>query len=1107
MSRQEPCQQARHALAEIVTILRVHLDLRLYFTSDIFAITMDELAAHRRDVRDSHFGPNTFINQGDTHVHQGTQQDADHKFERLLATLRAIDPYYDKERIEDSKGGLLVDSYRWVLDNEDFCRWRNGATSRLLWIKGDPGKGKTMLLCGIIKELEKAADSSPITYFFCQAADSESNNAPAVVKGLIYRLLKQLLKRNGALKRQFCDKYSMEIQSLQNSSSWYILCNMLSWLLGVPNVQDAYIVIDALDECSSDLQDLLRLIAQLPSSKVRVLVSSRSWPSIEHGLSQVTQKTALCLELHAEAISSAVQTYINFKVACLTASKGLDEITKDFVIKYLKSNSSNTFLWVALVCQKLEDPDLHAWHVMATVKEFPPDLDRLYARMAEQVFAGRDAELCRQVLATMLLAYRPMSLTELFSYLPSREQFPANIEWRQLLVQLCGSFLILRENTVYFVHQSAKDFLLGKMSTKIVSVGFRNEHYALALRLLEIMWATLRRNIYSLSSAGSSVGKPPDPLASARYACVYWVDHLMDMVQDGHIPHDLYDDGLVYRFLTKHLLHWLEALSLLRSIPSGIQALSKLLSALKSQNEDNTGTNHTSLASRSGGRRLQMLIHDAWRFIRYHKEGVEQAPLQVYCSGLVFSPNQSEVRQLFSKEEPKWITLKPRVENKWSECLQTLEGHGGSVNSVALSADGKLVASGSGDKTIKIWDTATGACEQTLEGHGDWVTSVVFSLDGKLVASGSDDDTIKIWDTATGACEQTLKGHGDWVTSVVFAADGKLVASGSHDRTIKIWDTATGACEQTLKGHGHWVTSVVFSADGKLVASGSDDETIKIWDTATGACEQTLKGHDDSVTSVVFSADGKLVASSSYDSTIKLWDTATGACEQTLKDHGGSIRSVVFSLDGKLVASGSDDDTIKIWDTATGACEQTLKGHGHWVTSVVFSADGKLVASGSDDETIKIWDTATGACEQTLKGHGDSVRSVVFSADGKLVASSSYDETIKIWDITTGVCIETIETPRPVSSISFSSSGNQLNTNWGTFDLRSLGENENDNMEVQSSSFFVDKEWIWRDGERLLWLPPDYRPWTLAVKDETLAIGCRSGRVLLIKFLGHGNDA
>ncbi|KAI7760479.1 hypothetical protein LZL87_014299 [Fusarium oxysporum] len=198
-------------------------------------------------------------------------------------------------------------------------------------------------------------------------------------------------------------------------------------------------------------------------------------------------------------------------------------------------------------------------------------------------------------------------------------------------------------------------------------------------------------------------------------------------------------------------------------------------------------------------RQLTELLRDARRFILSHKRAIEIALLQVYASALVFSLTCSLIRELFQNEEPNWITLKPRVESNWNACLQTLEGHCDSVNSVAFSADGQRLASGSVDKTVKIWDAATGAYIQTLEGHAASVNSVTFSADSQRLASGSADKTIKVWDAAMGACLQTLKGHSSSVNLVAFSADGQRLASGSIDKTIMVWDTTIGTCVQTLE--------------------------------------------------------------------------------------------------------------------------------------------------------------------------------------------------------------------------------------------------------------------------------------------------------------------
>jgi WD40 repeat protein len=288
--------------------------------------------------------------------------------------------------------------------------------------------------------------------------------------------------------------------------------------------------------------------------------------------------------------------------------------------------------------------------------------------------------------------------------------------------------------------------------------------------------------------------------------------------------------------------------------------------------------------------------------------------------------------------------------------------------------------------------------ETVLIGHNGSVESVAFSPDGKILASGSRDDTIKLWDVATGREIRTLQGHTGDVNSVAFSPDGKVLASGSWDKTIKLWDVATGTLLRTLKGHTDYVRSVAFSPDGKVLASGSFDNTIKLWDVATGREIRTLSGHTLDVASVAFSPDGRILASGSVDTTIKLWDVATGALLRTLRGHTGIVHSVAFSPDGKVLASGSWEE-VKLWHMATGSVLRTLSGYTGWVRSVAFSPNGKVLASGSEDKTIKLWDVATGTLLGTLKGHTGWVESVAFSPDGKILASGSWDGTILLWDV------------------------------------------------------------------------------------------------------------
>jgi hypothetical protein len=249
------------------------------------------------------------------------------------------------------------------------------------------------------------------------------------------------------------------------------------------------------------------------------------------------------------------------------------------VLDYLFSNANNTFLWVALVYQNLKK--VPRWNTIAKLNMFPPGLDSLYKRMVEQICNLDNANLYKRILGLIATVYRPITLKELTSLVEILEDMIDNLASLREIIGLCGSFLTIRQDTVYFVHQSVKDYLFREAFDIVFPSGRGEAHHVIFSRSLQIMSRVLRKDIYGLRALGypiEQVKRPnPDPLAASRYSCIYWVNHLYDWNSNSCANRaDLQDRGSVDEFMRKKYLYWLEALSLCRRMSDGIVSMAKL---------------------------------------------------------------------------------------------------------------------------------------------------------------------------------------------------------------------------------------------------------------------------------------------------------------------------------------------------------------------------------------------------------------------------------------------------------------------------------------------------------------------------------------------------
>ena len=340
---------------------------------------------------------------------------------------------------------------------------------------------------------------------------------------------------------------------------------------------------------------------------------------------------------------------------------------------------------------------------------------------------------------------------------------------------------------------------------------------------------------------------------------------------------------------------------------------------------------------------------------------------------------------------------------------RNLIGHTGRVRGCAVTPDGQRVISASEDKTLVVWDLASGHLEATLRGHGGGVIACAVTRDGRRVVSVSEDKTLIMWDLASGQPVATLPGHASGVIAYTITPDGRYAVSSLQDRRLEVWDLASRSVVATLEGHAGSVTACAVTSDGQRMVSGADDGTLRLWDLGAGRAScRSLLGHTGRVTACAVTPDDLQVVSASEDGTVTVRYLDPGGAVTTLRGHGAWVTACAVTPDGGRVVSASLDRTLKIWDLVGWRPVATLHGHTRGVRACTVTPDGRRAVSASEDGTLKVWNLDAGEPVAAPEGHAGAVTACAVTPDGRRAVSAADDRTLKVWDLISGQPVKTL---------------------------------------------------------------------------------------------------
>ncbi|KAI9059847.1 WD40 repeat-like protein [Trametes sanguinea] len=1014
---------------------------------------MEEDIRENRQHSDQRFdGIHTHVDEGINRVLDATTS----AIPGLQPTLSAL--YNDSEsgRSECEPGTrteALATIYAWILGpgHPDLSQYPEPVLDvrherLIMWLYALAGAGKSTISmttaqwCSVRRILAAT--------FFC-ARDGDRSNVLAIMPTIAYQLARLCAIFRAALRKAIAENPNVHQMSVASQLEKLIIDPLCAAIEGGSHAFDnAVIIIDALDECT-DNEAVSVVVKSLALhhdrlGPLRILVTSRPDPHIKAGfvipaLAANTQEFPL----------SQIPDEFTARDISLFLRRRLKEIAE---VNYLGSGwpSENAFQGLVRLAELL-------FIFAATAVRFIGDVEAMdpAGRLRELLQAGAEAAaMCNsrkspfwildvlylQVLASVRKVLGEAALGHLRGIvgalvLAQERLGPAALEAllelnpgtvRRFLSRL-SAILILPApgddfSPIRLIHLSFTNFIIDP--SRCIESAFlitpAVHHTVLAKNCLRIL-LTLRHNICEVEPEyqhllNREIPDLQEKIArhlppERQYAVKYWSHHLLHAEVDQQLLNAL------QAFCNKHLLDWIEALSLLGCVHVAIEVLpsaQQLLKKLHPPPKD-----------------VLALLYDCERIVRTFYEGMSASFFEVLRATTTFAPGNSPLRRRHAANLPGIVQLRRGRDTGWSATLTPIDTGCWGILRIDFSPDGNLLACSTFDNSIQLRNVQTGAKVHVMEGHEGWVRGLSFSPDGKTILAGDDTGSVKLWDVAMGACLGTWKRHSIWIRSVAWSPDGTLAASGSSreeygsdsGETIRLWTIASPespeAREATqLSSYRATICSVVFAADGTLL-SGSVDHTCKVWDTHTETLIRTLD-HNSAVLAMAVSPNNQLVACGLDDGQTVIWDKANGVKLHTLPGPM-QVRSLKFYANATLAAAYGES-SLMLWDMISRAPLKVLRDRGADARTAAFSPDGihTAVAMGSAVNIIQWPIDTTRTSGQSVEdglfpshdGHAtrdtlddshkrEQIVGVSISPDGLRIASVLRDK-VELLDVSTG---------------------------------------------------------------------------------------------------------